>query len=125
MPLGKLKERLKQLCELHGIRYQETEESYTSKASYLDGDSLPNYGEKPQGWKASGKRIKRGLYRSAKGFIVNADLNGAANILRKVASNLSLDLGLLGRRSLTTVARIRLWVLPKATLSAESQWLQP
>lgn len=125
MPLGKLKYRLKQLCDLHGIRYQETEESYTSKASYLDGDSLPKYGEKPEGWKASGKRIERGLYRSAKGWIVNADLNGSANILRKVASNLSLDLGLLGRRSLTTVARVRLWVLPKCTLSAESQWLQP
>ncbi|BAZ66526.1 transposase [Fischerella sp. NIES-4106] len=123
MPLGKLKDRLKQLCELHGIRYQETEESYTSKASYLDGDSLPKYGEKPEGWKASGKRVQRGLYRSAKGLIVNADLNGAANILRKVASNLSLDLGLLGRRSLTTVARVRLWVLPKYTLSAESQCL--
>jgi IS605 OrfB family transposase len=125
MPLGKLKDRLKQLCDLHAIRFQETEESYTSKASFLDGDSLPKYGEKPEGWKASGKRIVRGLYRSAKGLIVNADLNGAANILKKVASNLSLDLGLLGRRSLTTVARIRLWVLPKATLSAESQWLQP
>ncbi len=125
MPLGKLKNRLKQLCDLHCIRFQETEESYTSKASYLDGDSLPKYGEKPEGWKASGKRVERGLYRSANGFVVNADLNGAANILRKVASNLGLDLGLLGRRSLTTVARVRLWVLPKCTLSAQSQWLQP
>ncbi|MCC5670075.1 transposase [Nostoc sp. CHAB 5784] len=125
MPLGKLKDRLKQLCDLHGIRFQETEEAYTSKASYLDGDSLPVYGQKPEGWKASGKRVERGLYRSGDGSIVNADLNGAANILRKVASNLSLDLGLLGRRSLTIVARIRLWVLPKSTLSAESQWLQP
>ena len=123
MPLGKLKNRLKQLCDLHGIRFQETEESYTSKASFLDGDSLPKYGQKPEGWKASGKRIERGLYRSANGSIVNADLNGAANILRKVASNLSIDLGLLGRRCLTTVARVRLWVLPKFTLSAESQWL--
>ncbi|MCC5623575.1 transposase [Nostoc sp. CHAB 5715] len=123
MPLGKLKDRLKQLCELHGIRYQETEESYTSKASYLDGDSLPRYGEKPLWWKASGRRIERGLYWSANGLIVNADLNGAANILTKVASNLSLDLGLLGRRALTTVARVRLWVLPKAILSAESQCL--
>jgi transposase len=87
--LGKLKDRLKQLCDLHCIRFQETEESYTSKASYLDGDSLPKYGEKPEGWKASGKRVERGLYRSANGFVVNADLNGAANILRKVASNLA------------------------------------
>ncbi|WP_242054683.1 transposase [Nostoc sp. FACHB-190] len=114
MPLGKLKDRLKQLCELHGIRYQETEESHTSKASYLDGDSLPKYGEKPFGWKASGKRVQRGLYRSANGYIVNADLNGAANILRKVASKLGLDLSQLSRRCLTTVARVRLWTLPKA-----------
>jgi putative transposase len=82
MPLGKLKDRLKQLCDLHGIRFIETEEAYTSKASFLDGDSLPIYGEKPIGWKASGKRIQRGLYRSANGSIVNADLNGSANILR-------------------------------------------
>ena len=123
MPLGKLKNRLKKLCNLHGIRFVETEEAYTSKASFLDGDSLPKYGEKPSGWKASGKRIKRGLYRSANGRIVNADLNGAANILRKVASKLGVNLDQLGRRSLTTVARVRLWVLPKPILSAESQRL--
>ncbi|WP_293355963.1 MULTISPECIES: transposase [unclassified Microcoleus] len=120
MPLGKLKNRLKELCDLHGIRFVETEEAYTSKASFLDGDSLPKYGEKPTGWKASGKRIKRGLYQSNNGRIVNADLNGAANILRKVASKLGLDLNQLGRRCLTTVARVRLWVLPKPILSAES-----
>ncbi len=125
MPLGKLKDRLKQLCDLHGIRFIETEEAYTSKSSFLDGDSLPIYGEKPIAWKASGKRIKRGLYQSANGSIVNADLNGSANILRKVASNLSLDLGLLSRRCLTTAARVRLWILPNSSLSAESQWLQP
>jgi IS605 OrfB family transposase len=123
MPLGKLRDRLKQLCELHGVRFVVTEEAYTSRASYLDGDSLPKYGFKPSGWKASGKRVQRGLYRPSDGSIVNADLNGAANILNKVASNLGLDLGLLGRRSLTTVARVRLWVLPKSTLSAESQCL--
>jgi len=99
MPLGKLKTRLEQLCELHGIRFQETEESYTSKSSYLDGDSLPVYGSKPLCWKASGKRVKRGLYRTKTGLIVNADLNGSANILRKVTSNLGIDLSLLGRRT--------------------------
>ncbi|WP_293238980.1 transposase [Microcoleus sp. PH2017_32_RDM_D_A] len=82
MPLGKLKYRLNQLCNLHGIKFTETEEAYSSKASFLDGDSLPRYGEKPPEWKASGKRIKRGLYRSADGTVINADLNGAANILR-------------------------------------------
>jgi len=123
MPLGKLKDRLKQLCDLHSIRFVETEEAYTSKSSFLDGDSLPKYGEKPIGWKASGKRVKRGLYQSANGSIVNADLNGSANILRKVASNLGLDLSLLGRRCLTTATRVRLWTLPKFTLSVESQCL--
>ncbi len=130
MPLGKLKDRLKQLCDLHGIRFVLTEESYTSKSSYLDGDSLPVYGEKPEGWKASGKRVKRGLYQSADTSIVNADLNGSANILRKVASNLGIDLSRLGRRVLTTVARVRLWHVPRkeprtqATLSAESQTIR-
>jgi IS605 OrfB family transposase len=123
MPLGKLKNRLKQLCDLYGIRFIETEEAYTSKASFLDGDSLPKYGEKPSGWKASGKRIKRGLYRSADGTVMNADLNGSANILRKVVSKLGVSLDRLNRRCLTTVARVRLWVLPKPALSAESQWL--
>jgi putative transposase len=108
MPLGKLKDRLKQLCDLHGIRFQETEEAYTSKASFLDGDSLPRFGEKPEGWKASGKRVKRGLYESGDGSIVNADLNGAANILRKVSGRLSLSLNQLSRRSLAIVARIKL-----------------
>lgn len=120
MPLGKLKDRLQQLCELYGIRLEVTEEAYTSKASYLDGDSLPRFGEKPNGWKASGRRVKRGLYRCCNRSIVNADLNGSANILRKVASKLGIDLNRLGRRSLTTVARVRLWVLPQFTLSAES-----
>jgi IS605 OrfB family transposase len=123
MPLGKLKDRLKQLCDLHGIRFEVTEEAYTSKASFLDGDSLPEYGQKPDGWKASGKRVKRGLYQSTDGSIVNADLNGAANILRKVAGRLGILLDQLSRRCLTAVARIRLWVLPKTILSAESQCL--
>ncbi len=123
MPLGKLKERLQQLCDLHGIRFEVTEEAYTSKASFLDGDSLPEYGQKPEGWKASGKRIKRGLYQLADGSTVNADLNGAANILRKVAGRLGILLDQLSRRCLTAVARIRLWVLPNLNLSAESQCL--
>ncbi|VXD15641.1 transposase [Planktothrix serta PCC 8927] len=108
MPLGKLKSRVKQLCDLHGILFVETEEAYTSKASFLDGDSLPKYGEKPMGWKASGNRIKRGLYRTSDGFVVNADLNGAANILKKVSGRLGLSLNQLSRRSLAVVARIRL-----------------
>jgi putative transposase len=109
MPLAKLKERIRQLCEIYGIRYLETEEANTSCASYLDGDSLPEHGQKPDGWKASGSRIKRGLYRSKNGNLINADLNGAANILSKVARNLGIDLSRLGRRCLSTVGKIRIW----------------
>jgi IS605 OrfB family transposase len=41
IPTAKLKERVKQLCEYYGIKFVETEESYTSKSSFLDGDFLP------------------------------------------------------------------------------------
>ena len=55
-----------------------TEESYTSKCSFLDNETI----EKHENY--LGKRIKRGLFRSAKNKIINADLNGSLNILRKV-----------------------------------------
>jgi putative transposase len=112
MPLAKLRDRISQLCEKHGIRFETTEEAYTSKASFIDSDSLPKFGEKPDGWQASGKRVRRGLYRTKDGSMINADLNGAANILRKVASNLGLDLSRVGRQCLTTASRIRLWESP-------------
>ena len=60
-----------------------TEESYTSKASFLDGDDIPTYGESDGKKHFSGKRIKRGLYRSGRNGFINADVNGAANILKK------------------------------------------
>lgn len=109
VPTAKLKDRIAQLCEQYGIQFEETEESYTSKASFLDHDELPKYGEKPKEWKTSGKRVKRGLYRTKTGLIVNADCNGAANILRKVKGKLGLDLSGLNRGVLTAPIRIRLW----------------
>ena len=73
-------------AELVGIRVQITEESYTSKASFLDLDPLPvrTSGDETK-HTFSGKRIKRGLYRASNGREINADINGAANIIRKVA----------------------------------------
>ena len=60
------------------------EESYTSRASLLDGDAIPTYGEKgAQEVQFSGKRVKRGLYQAKDGTLLNADVNGACNILRK------------------------------------------
>ena len=119
IPLAKLKVRIEQLCSIYNIRFVQTEEANTSCASYLDEDSLPEYGQKPQGWKASGQRIKRGLYKTSAGSFVNSDLNGSANILRKVARNLDIDLSRLGRRCLTTVSRIKLWAMPKSKFLSE------
>ena len=77
--------------------------------AYATGSELQHqYGEKPMGWKASGNRIKRGLYRTYDGFVVNADLNGAANILKKVSGRLGLSLNQLSRRYAAVVTRIRL-----------------
>lgn len=78
---------IKYKAEANGMIYRETEESYTSKTSAIDLDYLPSIGRKPEGWKPSGKRIKRGLYKSKEGMLINADVNGAVNILRKVISS--------------------------------------
>lgn len=109
VPTARLKARIQQLCEQYGINFVETEEAYTSKASFLDNDVLPKYGEKPINWKPSGRRTKRGLYRTANNWYVNADSNGAANIIKKVSRTLSLDLSRLCRGALTRPQRIQIW----------------
>ena len=69
----------------YGIRFALTEESYTSKADFLAMDPIPMYEKgKNKEYSFSGRRIKRGLYRHYDGTLTNADINGAANILRKV-----------------------------------------
>ena len=104
---GSLREQLENLCERYGMRYIEQEESYTSKASFLDLDELPVFNaDNPQKYTFSGKRIKRGLYKSSDGRIVNADLNGAANILRK--SSQIFDFEELSRGLLASPLRIKL-----------------
>ncbi|WP_235595849.1 RNA-guided endonuclease InsQ/TnpB family protein [Mastigocoleus testarum] len=109
IPTGRLIERLKQFCPEYGIVLTITEESYTSKASFLDNDSLPRYGEKPKNWKPSGTRVKRGLYKTGSCFLINADCNGAANIARKVAAQLDLDLTKVVRGALTLPQRYDLF----------------
>jgi putative transposase len=70
----------------YGIRVIIREESYTSRASALDLDPIPVYEEvKKTGIKPtfSGRRVKRGLYKSGQGRLIHADVNGSANTLRK------------------------------------------
>ncbi|MBE9010570.1 transposase [Pseudanabaenaceae cyanobacterium LEGE 13415] len=109
IPTARLKNRIKQLCEENGIQFNETEESYTSKTSFLDDDFLPTYGEKPASWKPSGRRIKRGQYKTAQGILANADCNGAANILKKVSAQLGINLAESVRAVLTLPKRYDLF----------------
>jgi IS605 OrfB family transposase len=82
IPHTRLIQMLEYKGALVGIKVMTTEEAYTSKASALDGDALPKYREATP--RFSGKRIKRGLYRSGTGRFINADVNGSLNIGRKV-----------------------------------------
>lgn len=67
-----------------GIPVVLREESYTSKASLLDLDAIPAYKKGDTiNHTFSGKRVRRGLYKTNSGFFINADINGAGNILRK------------------------------------------
>ena len=65
-------------CKLVGIAVIMTEESYTSKCSFIDNEEMKHN----EVYK--GKRVKRGLFRTNKGKFINADLNGSLNIMRKV-----------------------------------------
>ena len=68
-------------AENEGIRVVITEESYTSGTSFLDNE-LPikeNYNKS--------RRVHRGLFKSDKGKLINADVNGSYQIMRKVFPN--------------------------------------
>ena len=92
IPHGNLRQKLQSLCERYGINYVEQEESYTSKADFFAND-LPIWNaDNPKEYSFSGRRISRGQYKSSNDKIINADCNGALNILRK--SNL-IDLTVL------------------------------
>ncbi|MGE7272701.1 RNA-guided endonuclease InsQ/TnpB family protein [Brevibacillus panacihumi] len=86
-----------------GISTVVREESYTSKASFLDCDDIPVYGESDTKKLFSGRRIHRGMYRSATGMCINADVNGAYNILRKEVPTAFAN-GIEGLDSLMAVA---------------------
>ena len=71
---------LKYKCELEGITMLETEESYTSKCSFFDNEPVKKQSE------YKGKRVKRGIFKTSTKRIVNADINGSYNIMKKAIS---------------------------------------
>lgn len=101
--------KIKMMAMNIGINVIEQEESYTSKASFLDNDDIPNYSKYEDDenkkakkdekdtktssykYKFSGKRIKRGLYKTKYGILINADVNGASNVIRKALGNNVFD----------------------------------
>lgn len=90
IPHTRFIEQLTYKAQLEGISVIIQEESYTSKSSFLDQDVVPKY-KKGEKHSFSGNRIKRGLYKSAEGILINADVNGSLNILRKAIPNAFAD----------------------------------
>lgn len=78
IPFYTLIKQLEYKCKLEGINFILTDESYTSKCSFLDNEEVGKHDT------YLGKRIKRGLFKSKEGKLINADLNGSLNILKKV-----------------------------------------
>jgi len=117
LSLGQFVDKLGYKLGSHGIELVVTDESYTSKASFLDGDKMPKrYNPKAKQKRTfSGKRVKRGLYKSSDETLLNADANGAYNILRKTDSDFSFSklaekVGARVKEWLHPTKRVRFWL---------------
>lgn len=85
IPYAKLLGMIQYKASLQGIEVIATEESYTSKCSFLEGEDL----KKQDAY--MGRRVKRGLFKAKSGKLMNADINASYNILRKVIGNFEFD----------------------------------
>lgn len=106
IPHDRLIRMLTYKCELVGIKVVTIEEGYTSKCSFFDGEDICEHE------KYLGKRVKRGQFRTSNGRLVNSDVNGALNILKKylisnVAWNGSIESDLVEVGSTPRIAKIR------------------
>jgi putative transposase len=84
IPHAKLIQQIEYKAKLQGIEVVTTTENYTSKTSFIDDEKICKHDE------YSGKRIKRGMFKTKEGYLINADINGAFNILRKVTPNFNI-----------------------------------
>lgn len=87
IPHARLIEMLEYKGFLAGIKVIVQEESYSSRANFLGLDPIPVYGKTETEPVFTGKRIKRGLYKTSTGRLINSDVNGSYNILRKAIPN--------------------------------------
>ncbi len=77
IPFESLLQKVAYKCQDAGIRFVETDEAYTSKCSFLDDEAIEAHKQ------YLGRRVRRGLFRSADGTRINADVNGSYNIIVK------------------------------------------
>ncbi len=95
LPHARFIDMLTYKAKLVGITVLVQEESYTSKASFLDRDPIPVFGEEDADKVTfSGRRVKRGMYKASNGRKFNADINGSYNIMRKALPNVFTDNGI-------------------------------
>ena len=127
IPFNNLINKIQYKAAIAGIEVKIIEESYTSKASFLDRDVIPEYkkmkkGEKKIVHEFSGRRIKRGLYQIKDGILINADCNGSGNIGRKIIQNEEILLR-LDRSVAATPVIVNPLRLLRSTLSiSEYHW---
>jgi len=127
LSLGQFVAKLGYKLGSHGIELVVADESYTSKASFLDDDKMPKR-YNPSAKKKhtfSGQRVKRGLYKSSDGTLLNADVNGAYNILRQTDSDFSFskwveNVGTKINEWLHPTKRIRFWLKKKEETEPKS-----
>lgn len=89
IPYNKLIEMLEYKCKLKGFKVVLINEAYTSKCSFLDNEPICKH----ETYK--GKRIKRGLFQTQKGILINADVNGSYNIMRLGLKHIHVKLDVL------------------------------
>ena len=97
IPFLKFVNMLEYKCQLVGITVIRQQESYTSKCSFLDNEPIKKHKE------YAGKRIKRGLFKSRNGKLINADLNGSLNILKKAVGEFQYPIEVCGTPCVITL----------------------
>ena len=110
IPFNKLIEILKYKCEENGIECTEQEESYTSRASFLNNDFMPVYGKENQEYEFSGWRNGRTYKIKGKNQKIHADYNGALNIMRKAGNELIEKVNFLDNN----------WIFPAGKFKAKN-----
>lgn len=85
IPHARLIDLIKYKAEQYNIKVIEQMESHTSKCDAFAKEEIKHHD------KYLGKRVKRGLFKSSTGININADVNGALNIMRKVIGDEFID----------------------------------